>query len=255
MPRSDLRHIVTCLLAAACVGTAGMGQSVAKAEPAWSVEGQWADACNCHAPCPCWKREVPNDGACGDLFYFHIEKGHYGDLNLDGLDIVQVFKTANGKSMAQSRKDKDVAIANTYLSQDLPPAQAAALEKIFTRLSPTQPPSAQVRATKMVKLKAAMGPGRVQIAIPKVLTVDLKVTKDRSGKPQPFPFAMTPIPWTVQPAVQAESVAYYFKDDGISWHIKHRHATLARFAYASDKGPLPWESGGQTPPASSNPRQ
>jgi hypothetical protein len=228
---------------------AAQGAAATDADPAWSVEGQWADACNCQAPCPCWKREVPTAGDCGDLFYFHIEKGHYGELKLDGLDVVQIFKTAGGKSMAQSRKDKDVAIANTYTSKDQSPAVAAALETIFLRLSPTQLPSAKLHATKRVEFAATMGPERVAIEIPGVLTVDLKATKDASGKPIPFPYSMKAIPWTVGPAVQAESVVYNFNDDGVSWEIKQRHATFARFAYSSDRGPLPWEPGFSQPPA------
>ncbi len=113
------RSWTACILGIISTVAAAQGAPAASVEPAWSVEGQWADACNCQAPCPCWKREVPTAGDCGDLFYFHIEKGHYGELKLDGLDVVQVFKTAGGKTMAQSRKDKDVAIANTYMSKDL----------------------------------------------------------------------------------------------------------------------------------------
>jgi len=233
------------------LAAAGAAQdpAAAKADPAWSVEGKWADACNCQAPCPCWKREVPTAGDCGDLFYFHIEKGHYGELKLDGLDVVQVFKTAGGKSMAQSRKDGDVAIANTYLSKDLSPAVALALEEIFLRLSPTQLPSAERHATKRVPLVASMGPERVRIEIPDILIVDLKATPDASGKPKPFPYSMKAVPWTVGPAVQAESVVYNFNDDGLSWEITQRHATFAGFAYSSDRGPLPWEPGFRPPPA------
>jgi hypothetical protein len=51
----------------------------------------------------------------------------------------------------------------------------------------------------------------------------------------------------VQPAVQAESVVYNFKDDGLSWQIAHPHATFAGFAYSSDQGPLPWEPGSKRP--------
>ena len=243
-----LRFLAACYLGIVPGLTMAEGVLTTSAEPAWSVEGQWADACNCQAPCPCWKREVPTAGDCGDLFYFHIEKGHYGGLKLDGLDVVQVFKTAGGKSMAQSRKDKDVAVANTYLSKDLSPALAEALNRIFIRLSPTQLPSAKLHATKRVNLRAAMAPDQVKIEIPGVLTVDLKATRDESGKPQPFPYSMKAIPWTVPPAVQAESVVYDFKDDGLSWKIRHRHATFARFAYSSDKGLLPWEPGFQPPP-------
>lgn len=118
-----------CVLGILATVAMARGAAANISDPAWSVEGQWADACNCQAPCPCWKREVPTAGDCGDLFYFRIEKGHFGELKLDGLDIVQIFKTAGGKSMAQSRKDNDVAIANTYTNRDLSPAVAAALKE------------------------------------------------------------------------------------------------------------------------------
>lgn len=249
MQTSVARAWATCVLGIVPAVAAAQGTSAPGVEPAWSVAGRWADACNCTAPCPCWKREIPTAGDCGDLFYFHIEKGHYGDLTLDGLDVVQVFKTAGGKSMAESRKDKDVAVANTYISKDLSPAVSAALENIFRRLSPTQRPSARLYATKRVALVATMGSERVKIEIPGILTVDLKVTKDAAGASKLFPYSMKSLPWTVEPAVQAESVVYDFNDDGLSWQIKQRHATFAGFAYASDRGPLPWEPGFRQPPA------
>ncbi len=248
MHRFVARTWVTCVLGIVPAVAAAQGAPAAGAEPTWSVAGRWADACNCTAPCPCWKREIPTAGDCGDLFYFHIEKGHYGKLTLDGLDVVQVFKTAGGKSMAQSRTDNDVAVANTYVSKDLSPAVSTALESIFRRLSPTQRPSAKVYATKRVALAATMGSDRVTIQIPGVLNVDLKVTKDAAGASKLFPYSMKSLPWTVEPAVQAESVVYDFDDDGLSWRIKQRHATFAGFAYASDRGPLPWEPGYSQPP-------
>lgn len=56
--------------------------------PKWSIAGHWFDVCKCNVPCPCTFAETPTYGDCEGVLAWHIEKGHYGDIGLDGLSII-----------------------------------------------------------------------------------------------------------------------------------------------------------------------
>jgi hypothetical protein len=56
----------------------------------WNVEGGWFDVCRCAVPCPCSWAQPPDDGFCEGILVWHIEKGHYGNVTLDGLNVVVV---------------------------------------------------------------------------------------------------------------------------------------------------------------------
>ncbi len=56
--------------------------------PKWSIAGHWFDVCKCNVPCPCTFAETPTYGDCEGVLAWHIEKGHYGVIGLDGLSII-----------------------------------------------------------------------------------------------------------------------------------------------------------------------
>jgi hypothetical protein len=218
----------------------GSNPPAAPSTPEWSVEGRWRDTCSCAIPCPCWKKEVPTLGHCSEMFFFHIDKGHYGTTNLDGIELVQVASSGEGKPTAQSRKDKDYEISNLYISKSLSREQAEAVEVIFTRLA-FSGAIAKNHATKRVDLRTQLGDDWVKVEIPGILQADVKMQKDSNGQPKPFPYPTTIHPM-LGPGIQGESVVFEFHDDGFSWKFQGRQGTFANFSYSTDRGPLPWES-------------
>lgn len=58
------------------------------AAPAWHAKGDWFDVCRCNVPCPCSWAEPPDDGFCEGVLVWHIREGRYGDIELDGLNVV-----------------------------------------------------------------------------------------------------------------------------------------------------------------------
>lgn len=57
--------------------------------PKWQIEADYMETCNCNFGCPCNFSGFPTGGRCEALVGFHIRKGNYGDVVLDGLDFVQ----------------------------------------------------------------------------------------------------------------------------------------------------------------------
>lgn len=53
----------------------------------WKIEGTVLVACNCDYGCPCNYNAPPTTGDCEGGWTWHIEKGTYGDVRLDGLTL------------------------------------------------------------------------------------------------------------------------------------------------------------------------
>jgi hypothetical protein len=51
----------------------------------WHVEGVSFGNCNCSYGCPCQFEERPTHGSCRGFEVLRIDKGHFGDVKLDGL--------------------------------------------------------------------------------------------------------------------------------------------------------------------------
>jgi len=230
------------VVAACALQSVAFADKPKAAAPEWSVDGDWADTCNCAMPCPCWKDEKPSLKHCQDLFFWHITKGSYGAAKLDGLNLVQVAVTADEKKMSQSMGDKDVKIVNFYVPKDITAEQETALKEIFSRLAVAPPDSTKSYHLKKVDIKATVSDAETKVEIPKVLSVLIKSEK------KPYPLDTTVAGWTGAGTI-GKQVKFEFHDDGQSWSLKDRNAVLAKFSWSSKKGPLPGEPGYQPPPA------
>lgn len=59
----------------------------------WSVKANYAESCSCAPSCPCVFGSKPTRGFCDGTSLVEITKGHYGDVNLDGITIISAFGT------------------------------------------------------------------------------------------------------------------------------------------------------------------
>jgi hypothetical protein len=198
--------------------------------PDWSVAGTWLDTCNCASPCPCWKSEKPTLKDCRDLFYFHVDKGHWGKTSLDGVDLVAVAMTPPGKSTDQATADKDWVFANFYVSQKLAPDVTAAMQQLFLQhLSLVPPDAAKKHAWKPVDMKASLTAAGARVSIPKILELDVKKTA------KPYGTDTSAIAPFSSKSVKGEQTRYDFSDDGQSWKLKGANASFATFDWSAKK--------------------
>jgi hypothetical protein len=54
----------------------------------WKISGGFFDVCKCSIPCPCEFAQSPTYGDCDGVLAWHIQKGKYGEIPLDGLNIL-----------------------------------------------------------------------------------------------------------------------------------------------------------------------
>jgi hypothetical protein len=58
----------------------------------WDIRGTELVNCNCAYGCPCQFNALPTHGNCFGLGAFEIEKGHHGQVRLDGLRAIGMFR-------------------------------------------------------------------------------------------------------------------------------------------------------------------
>ena len=94
--------------------------------PSWRLAGDWFDVCKCNIPCPCTFAQAPTYGDCEGVLAYHVRKGHYGSVQLDGLNLIGVggFK---GNLWAGDTK----ATLGFFIDERADQGQREALQMIF----------------------------------------------------------------------------------------------------------------------------
>jgi hypothetical protein len=80
--------------------------------PTWHVTGDWFDNCSCAVACPCTFAQAPDNGYCESVLFWHIQRGHYGDVNLDGLSFVRVGRWEGISGRGRSRAPRASSLMN-----------------------------------------------------------------------------------------------------------------------------------------------
>ena len=93
--------------------------------PQWQVEGDWFDVCKCDIPCPCEFARMPTYGDCDGILVWHVRKGTYGGVALDGLNVIALgyFKG----NIWEGAK----AAMGIFMDERADPKQREALQRIF----------------------------------------------------------------------------------------------------------------------------
>jgi hypothetical protein len=93
----------------------------------WHVDGDWFDACKCNVPCPCTFAQPPTYGDCDGIMVYHIRQGYYGEVPLNGLNLLGVVHFV-GNIWAGETK----ATLGLFIDQRANEAQRAALQLIWS---------------------------------------------------------------------------------------------------------------------------
>lgn len=57
----------------------------------WYLEGVEFSNCNCNYGCPCQFEDLPTHGNCKGFGVVRVDKGYFGDVRLDGLNMAMTF--------------------------------------------------------------------------------------------------------------------------------------------------------------------
>ncbi|MFF9869348.1 DUF1326 domain-containing protein [Streptomyces sp. NPDC013953] len=100
--------------------------SAAATVPRWRVAGDWFDTCKCNVPCPCSFAQPPTFGDCDGVLVWHIREGRYGDVVLDGLNVLML-----GAFAGNVWGEHSDAYGAVFIDERADTGQRDALEMIF----------------------------------------------------------------------------------------------------------------------------
>ena len=196
----------------------------------WTLTGTYFETCNCDAACPCAFGSAPSEGFCNAIVAWHINHGGFGDLALDGLNVV-LLVDATG-NMAEG-KWKVAA----YIDQKASEAQKSALLTIFSGQAGGHPAVlasfvGEFLGTKIVPMQYE-GSGRNRtLKIPGIVDAELEALEGQDGKPitiENHPLCVAP----GEPATVARSKHFQLSDYGYDWKLSGRNGYLSNFSYSS----------------------
>ncbi|HEY2817096.1 MAG TPA: DUF1326 domain-containing protein [Casimicrobiaceae bacterium] len=93
--------------------------------PNWKVDGDWFDVCKCNIPCPCEFAQAPTFVDCDGILVWHVRKGSYGSVALDGLNVL-ALGYFNGNIWAGAK-----ATMAIFIDERADASQREALQTIF----------------------------------------------------------------------------------------------------------------------------
>ena len=94
--------------------------------PEWRIAGDWFDVCNCRIPCPCTFAQAPSEGVCEGILAWHIREGHFGDVPLDGLNVVALGFFEGNVWAGEAKPSMGI-----YMDERADERQREALQTIF----------------------------------------------------------------------------------------------------------------------------
>lgn len=159
--------------------------------PGWQLSGEYLESCNCDVLCPCivgprnaqgGAAARPTLGHCDVPVVFHVVRGTFGDVRLDGLAAALAIHTPG--PMGDGGWTQAL-----YLEERADPAQRGALEAIFGGaaggpLGRIAPLVTTRRPTRFVAIRFETDGRRRRAAIPEVLDVEIEglAGADRAGE-------------------------------------------------------------------------
>ena len=93
----------------------------------WQLRGDWFDVCKCTIPCPCTFVQAPSEGDCEGVLVWHVREGHYGDVSLEGLNML-----ALGSFEGNIWDNEVKATMGMFVDERADEAQREALQIIFS---------------------------------------------------------------------------------------------------------------------------
>lgn len=146
--------------------------------PKWSLEADYVETCNCDYGCPCNFTGFPTYGFCRALVLFHIKSGKYGNVKLDGLDLV--YAASWPKAIHEGN-----GTVQLFITKRAHENQRQALINIFSGQAKGEGPFAVFAPTikyfldsQFVDIKVRINGRKSSFSVPNVMDVQLENFKN-----------------------------------------------------------------------------
>lgn len=142
--------------------------------PKWNVKAEYVETCNCDYGCPCNFNGFPTYGFCRALVLYSITSGSYGNVKLDGTDVV--FAASWPKAIHEGN-----GTAQLFISKQTTQDQRDAVIKIFAGQAKGNGPFAIFAGTlkyvlepQFVDIKKKINGKKSSFSVPGVLDVEVE---------------------------------------------------------------------------------
>lgn len=195
----------------------------------WKMQGHYLEACTCKGACPCLVMEAPTEGDCKAIVAWNIERGHYGDLRLDGLSVAVALHSPG--PMAEG--NWKVVL---YLDQAANTQQTGALGEIFGGKAGGHPALlasfiGEVLGVEQVPIRYEASERNVRARIGEAAEAAVNAVEGQGGATVTLhnhPLAVAP----GQSLVVAKSSTLRHNAHGLNIELSNRTAYYSPFSYA-----------------------
>jgi hypothetical protein len=173
---------------------------------------------------------APTTGECRVLVGWHIERGAFGEVKLDGLNVALAAHTPGHMLQGKWR----VAL---YLDERATPGQADALGKIFSgqaggHLAVVVPLIGEVLGVRRTAIEFRAEGKRRSLRIPKIAEMEIEAIGGQGGAEvtvQNLPLCLAP----GYAAVVAKSGRVSYQDHNLQWEVSGKNGFYSPFTYQS----------------------
>lgn len=195
----------------------------------WSLSGTYFETCNCEVACPCVFTSPPTQGDCTALVAWHIKKGKFDNLALDGLNVALLVYAPS--TMVES-KWKVAA----YLDDKANEAQKNALLTIYSGQAGGHPAMlasfiGEILGVKSVPMQYRGNGKNRSLEIPGIIDAEIEALEGQNGNPVTIDNHILCIA-PGEPVTVARSNHFRLADYGYDWKLSGRNGFLSDFTYS-----------------------
>jgi len=198
----------------------------------WQLTGDYFENCNCAFVCPCPTSGLqarPTEGHCDVPLAFHIDRGRYGETELDGLNVVVVAYTPGPMI------EGNWSVA-AYIDERANAEQREALGAIFTGaaggpMAALAPLISTNLGAKFVPITYSSSGKTRHVTIPEILDMAVEGTSG-ANREEPMYFDNIGHPASTRLAL-AKGTQTTYKDHGLSFENGGRNAHYAPIAWSN----------------------
>lgn len=194
----------------------------------WKLDGQYMEACNCKAACPCIFLSPPTEGDCTAIVGWHIDKGNLGAVNLAGLNVAMAVYSPGEMHVVKWR-------AALYVDAKASESQKNALVHIFSGQAGGHPARlgshiGEVLGVASVPIDYAANGRHRSLKVGNVANAEIEAVSGATENEvtvSNHPLCIAP----GYPAVVAKSTAMSYQDHGYQWTLSERNGLFSPFSY------------------------
>lgn len=196
----------------------------------WTLEGTYFETCNCETACPCVFLSPPTEGECTVLLAWHVDKGRFGEVPLDGLNVALAVHSPGHMAEVKWK-------AALYLDERATAEQKQALTQVFAGQAGGHPGRisqhiGEVLGVRSVPIDYRADGKRRSVRVGEVADATIQAIEGPQGD-----VTVSGHPLAIAPgfaAVAARSEKLRYEDHGYRWEISKRNGFYSPFRYAND---------------------